>query len=123
MGGNDQIGDAGVESPLILALSSESYTLLGTTTDYGVTALDMVKNYFQNIEFVTAPEYATTGGKLMQLILKEYEGQRTVETGQTEKFHAFPIVRELSGYRQKFRAGTLGALIYRPAAIAGMLGI
>lgn len=123
MGGNDQIGDAGVESPLILALSSESYTLLGTTTDYGVTALDMVKNYFQNIEFVTAPEYVTTGGKLMQLILKEYEGQRTVETGQTEKFHAFPIVRQLSGYRQKFRAGTLGALIYRPAAIAGMLGI
>lgn len=123
LGGNDDVDASGVDTPVILAMSSDSYATLSAATDFNVSVLTMLKAFFKNLEVVTAPEYATDAGELVQMIIPELEGQTTAEIGVSEKFHGFPIVRGLSSFAQKFRAGTFGTVIYRPAAIGAMLGV
>ena len=72
---------------------------------------------------VTAPEYSTTSGELVQLVADEIEGQRTLEVAFTEKLRAHPIVVNLSSFKQKKSQGTWGAIIYRPFLVAQMLGV
>jgi hypothetical protein len=75
------------------------------------------------MDIETAPEYSTTGGELMQLILPTYNGVRTGYIGFTEKMRAHPLIAALSSWMQKQSGGTWGAIIRRPIAIAQMLGI
>lgn len=123
LGGNDDVDVDGVDTPIILAMSGDSYAALSEATDFNVSVMTMLKAFFKNLEVVTAPEYSTDAGELVQMIIPELEGQTTAEIGVSEKFHGFPIVRGLSSFAQKFRAGTFGSVIYRPAAIAAMLGV
>lgn len=123
MGGNDNVTSDGVDDRLVLVCSPGVYAIMGAATDFNVSALDMIKKFLPKLEIVTVPEFSTASGELVQLIQPEFQGQATAEIGATEKFHAFPVVRGLSSYAQKFRAGTCGTLIYRPAAIAGMIGV
>ena len=59
----------------------------------------------------------------MQLIAEEIEGQATGYCAYNEKMHAQPIVRQLSSFRQKVLAGTWGAILRQPFAIASMIGV
>lgn len=119
-----QLGGNVTESDrLMLVMSPSLSVLLGTATDFNVSVLDMMKHYFSNLSMVTAPEYSTASGELMQMIAPEIQGEETASLGVSEKFRAFAPVRQTSSIVQKFRAGTYGAIIKRPAAIAGMLGM
>ena len=93
------------------------------TTQYNVNVADILKKNFPNLTVKTAPEYATASGQLMQLMLDEAEGQRTADTAFTEKLRAHPIVVGSSSFKQKKTQGTWGTVIFRPAAIAQMIGI
>ena len=53
----------------------------------------------------------------------EIEGQRTWDCCFTEKMRAHPVVVEMSAFRQKKSQGTWGTVLYRPAAVQGMLGV
>lgn len=108
---------------MTLAMSPTSATNLTKTNQYNVNVEDQLKKNFPNMKVVTAPEYATVSGQLMQLFLDSYEGQRTAEVAFTEKLRAHPVVVKESSFRQKKSQGTWGAIIYRPAFIAQSLGI
>lgn len=88
-----------------------------------VTAWDLITKAFPNISYETVPEYSTAGGELIQMVLEEYEGQRTWDCAFTEKMRAHPVVLDLSAFKQKKSAGTWGAVIYRPNFVSSMLGI
>lgn len=112
-----------LDTPMTLAMSPTSEVALTYTTQYNVNVQDMLKKNYPNLKVVTAPEFATTAGELMQLRVEQYEGQRTADTAFTEKMRAHPIKIELSSFQQKKSQGTWGTVTYRPAMIAQMLGI
>lgn len=110
-------------SPLKLCMSPALAVLLGSATDFNVSVEDMLKKYFSNLSVVTAPQYDTTGGELMQLIATQVQGQQTGELGFSEKMRAGRLVPSLSSFSQKFTAGTYGAILRLPMAVAQMLGM
>jgi len=91
-------------------------------TDFNVTVAMKVKAIYPNMRIVTAPEYTTTSGELVQLFADEIEGQRTADTAFTEKLRAHPIVVQSSSFKQKKSQGTWGCIVYRPAFISQMIG-
>jgi hypothetical protein len=112
-----------MDAKMTLALSSGVIVNLGKVTQYNVNVKTMIKDNFPNLRIETAPEYSTAAGNLVQLIVDEVEGQRTVEVAFTEKLRAHPIVIEMSAFRQKKSQGTFGSIVYRPMFIAAMLGV
>lgn len=111
------------KSKLILALSPAMAVKLASATDYNVSVLDMLNKYFSNLTIVSAPQYATSGGQLMQFIAPEVQGQSTGELGFSEKMRAGRLVPYLSSYAQKFTAGTYGFILKQPMAVAQMIGM
>lgn len=112
-----------LNTPMTLAMSPGSEVMFTKTNQYNVNVSDQLRKNFPNLKVKTAPEYATSAGNLVQLIVDEMEGQRTVEVAFTEKLRAHPIVTELSSFKQKKSQGTWGAIIYRPFLVAQMLGV
>jgi hypothetical protein len=112
-----------LESPMTLAMSPTAQANLAKVTQYNVNVMDMIAKNFPNMKIVTAPEYSTVSGELVQLIADEVEGQRTVECAFTEKLRAHPIIVDVSSWKQKKSQGTWGAVIYRPVFIKQMLGV
>ena len=76
-----------------------------------------------NMRIVTAPEYTTASGELVQLIVESIDGQETATCAFSEKMRAHGVVRDLSSYKQKKTQGSWGTVIFRPAAIASMIGV
>lgn len=112
------------DTKMTLALSSLSDAAGFTkVTDYNVSVADRVKKLYPNLTVKIAPEYTTGSGELVQLIVDEVEGQRTVDVAFTEKMRAHPIIVGASSFKQKKSQGTWGAIVYRPVFIAQMLGV
>lgn len=118
MGGNVQMDDA-----MTLALSTNRMPSLVKTNDFGITVEDMLKKAFPNLKVEAAPEYSTQAGEFAQLLLPRFEGQQTAYPAYTERQRAHALITEPSAWSQKVSAGTFGAIVRRPVAIASMLGI
>lgn len=118
-------GLVSVDSPLKLIMSPQSQLAMtvanGTVTT--VTAWDLITKAFPNLTVEVVPEYATASGQKVQMVMEEYEGQRTWDCAFTEKMRAHPIIQALSSFQQKKSAGTWGTIIYRPLFISSMIGI
>lgn len=110
------------EAKLVLAMSPTLSVCLNKTNQYNVNVYDQVKKNFPNIRFETAPEYALQAGQLVQMIAEDIEGQETATTAFTEKMRAHAIVRNTSSFLQKKSQGSWGTVIFRPFAIASLLG-
>lgn len=120
------------KAKMVLALSPSSAVALTATNSFNVNVYDLLKKNFPNIRFETAVQYGQTSasnpqgisaGNLVQLIVESVEGQQTGYCAFNEKMRAHPIVRGLSSFKQKQTAGTWGAIIRQPFAIAQMLGV
>jgi hypothetical protein len=107
---------------MVLALSPQNKAALNYISTYNVNVYKSLKDNFPNLRIVDVPEYATTAGQLVQLWVEEVEGQRSVEVAFTEKMRAHNIVQDTSSWKQKRSQTSLGAVIFRPMAVAQMLG-
>jgi len=119
-------GNVSMDDKMTLAMSPliEPYLLTAMQNVYGnATVADMIHKAFPNLKVTSAPEYDTTSGQLVQLIVHEVEGQKTGFCAFTEKMRAHAIVRDTSSTYQKKSAGTWGAIVKLPAAIASLLGV
>jgi hypothetical protein len=112
-----------LSTKMTLAMSPVSEVALTKTTEFNVNVSDMLKKNFPGLTVKTAPEYTTTSGELVQLIVDEMEGQRTADAAFTEKLRAHPIIVGASSFKQKKSQGTWGTVIFRPFLIAQMLGV
>ena len=112
-----------MDAPMKLCMSPTAQAAFANTNQFGLSARAKVKENYPNMEFVTAPEYATAGGELVQLIANDIQGQQVVEAAFTEKMRVHNTVVETSSYKQKRSAGTWGAIIMQPMGIAQMLGV
>lgn len=118
MGGNLEMTDR-----IELVLSTTRQPALARLSAFNVSVNQMLAQNFPNLTVRAAPEYSTGSGELMQMIVREYQGEQTIWASFTEKMRAHPVVQELSAWAQKFSAGTWGAIVRRPIAVAQMLGI
>lgn len=116
-------GRISIDSELVLAAPPAVMVLLGKSTEYGKSVIDMLKNYFNNIDFVTLPELAATSANSVLMAARTVDGAPVAELGYSEKMRAHQIVPEVSSYKQKFSAGVYGAIVYRPFAIQIMTGV
>jgi len=115
--------DLDMESPMTLVMSPSSQVYLKATNVYKATVKANLQENFPNLRFETAPEYTTSSGEFVQLILDEVRGQRTATTAFTEKLRSHPIIRDLSSFQQKMSQGTWGTIISAPIMISSMLGV
>lgn len=110
------------EAKLVLAMSPVTAVAMNKTNQYNVNVYDQIKKNFPNIRVETAPEYNTASGQLVQMIAEDIEGQATGTCAFTEKMRAHAIVRDTSSFLQKKSQGTYGSVIFRPFAIASLIG-
>jgi hypothetical protein len=94
-----------------------------TPTGISTNVIDLLNKAFPALTIKTAVQYATGSGQLVQMIATTVEGQRTAQCAYSEKMRAHRIVQETSSFHQKISQGTFGTIIYRPLAIAQMLGV
>jgi hypothetical protein len=112
-----------LDTPMTMAISPTIEACMTITTQFNVSVADLLKKNYPGLKVKTAPEYATTAGQLVQLIVDKFEGQQTVSVAFTEKMRAHPIVVGSSSFKQKKSQGTWGAIVYRPMFIAQMIGV
>jgi hypothetical protein len=107
---------------MTLAMSPSREVNLSKTNQFGLNVMDLITKNFPNLTVKTAPEYATTAGELMQLIVDNYEGQETMTAAFTEKMRAHAVVVGSSNFSQKKSQGTWGTVVFRPVFVAQSLG-
>ena len=112
------------DSPLVLAMSPQQSTYLGSATDFNVSVLDMLRKNFRSLDIVTVPELAdVNSGQTVMLFAREVSGQRTAEIGFSIKVQAGRVVPDLSSLKQKWTSSTYGGIVYMPFAFATMTGV
>lgn len=109
-------------SAMTMSLSPTNAVNLSKTNQYGLNVYKLIGENFPGLTIKTAPEYSTTSGELVQLMVDEYEGQETGTAAFTEKMRAHAVVVGSSNFSQKKSQGTWGSIIFRPVFIAQMLG-
>lgn len=107
---------------ITLALSPEIEVALTKTNSFNVNVNDMLKKNFPGLKVVSAVEYSTDSGELVQMIVDSIEGQETAFCAFTEKMRAHAVVIDSSSFKQKKSQGTYGTIIVRPFAISQLLG-
>lgn len=116
-------GTIDMDASMTLAMSPASEVALTATNAFNVNVADLLKKNFPNLRIVTAVEYATAAGNLVQLIAGQVDGQETGYAAFNAKMMAGPVIPDLSSFKQKKAQGTWGAIILQPFAIAQMLGV
>ncbi|WP_199085956.1 major capsid family protein [Bosea sp. ASV33] len=120
------------DTPMVLAMSPSSEVALTATNSFGISVYDLLKKNFPNLRVESDVLYGSqsaanpqgnAAGNLVQLIAESVDGQDTGYCSFNEKMRTHPIVRQLSSFRQKVTAGSWGAIIRMPAAIASMVGV
>lgn len=120
------------ETAMILAVGTNAAVGLTATNSFNVNVSDLLKKNFPNLTIVQAVQYnartvanpqGVAAGNFVQLAATELEGQKTGFAAYSEKMRAHPIIRHMSSFRQKVSAGTWGAVLRMPAAVASMVGV
>lgn len=101
--------------------------LLDSPSQMLTTVIATVKGAIPNLEVVVAPQMSTNAGELVQLwaevVSSNGNSNKTMELAFSEKMRAGRVIPSLSHFKQKFTAGTFGAVIYQPYAVSQMLGV
>lgn len=116
-------GIVDMNTSMTLIMSPLASVALTKTNQYNVNVTDQLTKNFPNLKIEVVPEYSTAAGEVVQLIVDEVEGQKTVVGAYNEKLRQHAIVRDLSSFKQKKSQGTWGAIVKRPNFIAQMLGV
>lgn len=120
------------ETSLKLVMSPGSEVALTFTNSFNVNVEDLLKKNFPKLKIITVPQYGVqtvsnnqgiAAGNLVQMIAENIEGQDTGYCAFSDKLRSFPIVREMSAYKQKQISGSWGAIIRMPVAFSQMLGV
>ena len=107
---------------MTLAMSPLREAALHRINSFGLTVLKMIEETLPNLTIKVAPEYSTSSGELMQLIVDEMEGQETCTAAFTEKMRAHAVVVGSSNFSQKKSQGTWGTIVFRPVLISSSIG-
>ena len=111
------------DADFVLVVPNTVSAALGATNTFGLTARGMIKEVFPKLEVVVDPRYALAAGNEIQLIARTIDGRQVGICGFNEKQRDHKLIPYESSYRQKKTAGTWGAIVRYPLAVASMLGV
>lgn len=111
------------DAAMQLCMSPGASVALTFTNEFNVNVGDLLQKNYPKLRIVTAVEYATASGEMVQLIADAIDGQPVGNCAFTEKMRAHAIIPALSSWEQKKSGGTWGAIIKQPVAIVAMLGL
>jgi len=126
------VGNINMKSNFVLALSPTSEFAITATNSFDVNVTDLLKKNIPNLKIVSAMQYqaqsninpqGVVGGNMAQLICTDVRGQKTGFVAYNLKMRTGRLIPDMSSYKQKLTAGTLGAVIRQPFAITTMIGI
>lgn len=112
-----------ITDSMTLAMTPSSEVALTATNEFNVNVSDLLKKNFPGLRIVTAVNYGTAAGNVVQLIVDKIQTQRTGMVAYTEKMRAHPVIVGLSSWMQKKSQGTWGAIFRQPFGVAQMLGV
>jgi Uncharacterized protein conserved in bacteria (DUF2184) len=116
-------GAVNANSKMTLAMSPANAGILSQVTMFNTNSvLSLLKQNYPNMRLETAPEYETAAGQLVQLIVDDVEGQKTVECVFSSKMMAHRVVQDVSSVLQKRSSSGYGTVFYRTVTVAQMLG-
>ena len=110
-------------SSMVLGISNAMAPYLDRANTYGVTARQLIKQTYPNMEIVQIPELSTISGEELYLSMVEVDGIAVAETAYSEKYRLGRLVPFPTFFEQKAAAATYGGVIKQPAFIATMTGI
>jgi hypothetical protein len=119
---SDGIIDADTAMTLALSPVTNSALDKADASFYGRTVRMTLKTNYPNLEIKTAVQYSTDAGELVQLICRDLNGELVAETAFAVKMRAHAVVVGHSSWSQKKSQSTFGTIIYRPFAIAQLIG-
>lgn len=108
-------------SAMKLGISTAIIGYLNTTNTFGLSALDMIKKNYANIEIIPIPEFSTVSGNLVYVIANDVSGQEVGNCVSNQKLRTFQLIPEASSYKQKWVSGVGGLSLYLPFAVSRML--
>jgi hypothetical protein len=108
---------------IILAVSNAVVSYLSAPNQFGLTAMQMIKDNFPNLEVVQLPELSTNQGEQIKMIIPSLYGVDTVNLVYSDKFRAMQVVQTVSGFKQKLVGTSYGAVVKRSSLIATMTGV
>lgn len=117
------VGYVDEDTQFTLVVPNASIAGLTAANSFGVTVRQLIKETFPNVEIVVDPRYATFAGNVVQLIARTVDGKPTGYCAFNEKMRDHRIIPAESSFRQKKTAGTWGAVIRYPLAVAQMIGV
>lgn len=116
-------GHFDANSPMVLGISNEMAPYLNLASQFGVTARQLIKETYPNMEVVQIPELSTVSGEELYLTMGEVDGIAVAETAYSEKYRLGRLIPETSSFKQKASGATFGGVVKMPAFIATMTGI
>lgn len=119
---NQSNGVIEMDTPMTLALSPTLAVALQKANQFGLNVRGLLKENFPNLKIVTAVQYTTASGQLVQLIATNVQGQQVATTAYNEKMRAHAVIPAASSWSQKKSQGTFGTVIYLTYAIAQLIG-
>lgn len=121
MGNN--AGNVDQNTKFVLAVASDRYSYLQIPNSFGITALQMLKSNYPNMEVIQLPELATASGSMLYLSVPELFGEPTAECAFSEKMRMGTVEVKTTSFLQKAFGGTWGCVIRRPNLVSTMTGI
>ena len=125
-------GQINAQDKMVLALSPKSANALNFTNIYNVNTTKQLNDNYPNLRVETAVQYGaysaqnpegSVAGEIVQLFAVNAGGQETGFCAFGEKLRAFPIIVQISSYKQKMAGGTWGAIVRQPFAVAQLYGV
>lgn len=121
MGNN--AGNVDQNTRFVLAVASDRFTYLTIPNSFGLTAMNLIKSNFPNMEVIQLPELSTASGSMLYLTVPELVGEPTAECAFSEKMRFSRIRQDTTFIEQKAIGGTWGCVVRRPNLVATMTGI
>jgi len=115
---------------LTLAVATAAVDRLSTTTDFGYSVMQWLKETYPMVRVVSAPELnAANGGANVFYLYADSIQDRSTDNGKTfmqnvpAKFYVLGVQQLAKGYIEDYSNATAGVLVKRPWAVVRYSGI
>ena len=117
---------------MVLVYPNTVSTALTTANNFNTKIKELILENYPKVKFVRDPlyqgvssgnQYGISGGNLVQLWVRKFEGRDVGYCAFNEKLRTHRIIFEASSFKQKMTQGTWGAVIRYPLCAAQMLGV
>lgn len=115
---------------LTLAVATASVDYLGTTSDFGISVMEWLKESYPRVRVASAPELdGANGGANVFYLYADSIQDRSTDNGRTfiqpvpAKFMVLGVQQLAKGYEEDYSNATAGAMCKRPWAVVRYSGI